>query len=219
MATTPAATTDSAAAATTNASTTPAASASAAAASAVSASVSAASPAATDVERAKAAPASHSGRKPLISGTSLSELLASGGHLSQAAEAAADEKQPAAEEAEVDPDSERKLLAARESILRLIGEKRPRFVAAFEQMAVRGNRIEVHVASPDLRDEILRSKTELLLQLREVAGVKGRIDLEAVVDEQVRAARPIKLEDRVRYINEKNPLVAELRKALDLELE
>ena len=35
----------------------------------------------------------------------------------------------------------------------------------------------------------------------------------------IRAARPIKLEDLVRYITEKNPLVAELRKALDLEVE
>ena len=38
-------------------------------------------------------------------------------------------------------------------------------------------------------------------------------------NEQIRAARPIKLEDRVRYMTEKNPLVAELRKALDLEVE
>lgn len=39
------------------------------------------------------------------------------------------------------------------------------------------------------------------------------------MDEQIRAARPIKLEDRVKFITEKNPLVAELRKALDLEIE
>lgn len=39
------------------------------------------------------------------------------------------------------------------------------------------------------------------------------------VNEQVRATRPIRLEDRVKYLTEKNPLVAELRKALDLEVE
>ena len=43
--------------------------------------------------------------------------------------------------------------------------------------------------------------------------------IEITVDEQIRAARPIKLEDRVKFITEKNPLVAELRKALDLEIE
>ena len=37
--------------------------------------------------------------------------------------------------------------------------------------------------------------------------------------EEIRAARPIKLEDRVKYMTEKNPLLAELRRALDLEVE
>ena len=53
----------------------------------------------------------------------------------------------------------------------------------------------------------------------ELAGIHGVIELEVRVNEQIRAARPIKLEDRVRYMTEKNPLVAELRKALDLEVE
>ena len=57
------------------------------------------------------------------------------------------------------------------------------------------------------------------MRIAEVAGITGRIELEITVDEQIRAARPIKLEDRVKFITEKNPLVAELRKALDLEIE
>lgn len=34
-----------------------------------------------------------------------------------------------------------------------------------------------------------------------------------IVNEEIRAARPIKLEDRVKHMTEKNPLIAELRKA------
>lgn len=159
----------------------------------------------------------HPTRRPLISGTSLSELLASGGNLP---DPDGSEKQngPSGPQ-EIDPDSERKLQNARDAILKLIGEKRPRFVAAFEQMEIHGHTITVHVPTPDLHDEVLRSKTELLLRVMELAGIGGRIDLEVTVDEQVRAVRPIKLEDRVRYLSEKNPLVVELRKALDLELE
>ena len=70
-----------------------------------------------------------------------------------------------------------------------------------------------------LREEILRSKTGMLMRIAELAGIEGMIELEVTVNEEIRAARPIKLEDRVRYITEKNPLVAELRKALDLEVE
>mgnify|MGYP006978897590 CR=1 FL=1 len=40
------------------------------------------------------------------------------------------------------------------------------------------------------------------------------LELDVTVNEEIRAARPIKLEDRVKYMTEKNPLLAELRRAL-----
>ena len=92
-------------------------------------------------------------------------------------------------------------------------------MAAFEQMQFIGNTICVSVPTAALREEMLRSKTEMLMRIVELAGIHGTIDLEVKVNEQIRASRPIKLEDRMRYITEKNPLVAELRKALDLEAE
>ena len=155
-------------------------------------------------------------RRPLISGTSLSDLLASAGNPAAQSEKTQD-PEPAA--ATVDPECAAKLERARERILALIRERRPRFVPAFEQMLFRGDTIEVSVPTTELRDEILRSKTGMLMRIAELAGVTGRIELEITVNEQIRAARPIRLEDRVKYITEKNPLVAELRKALDLEVE
>ena len=148
-------------------------------------------------------------RSPL--GTSLSELLAT------TDPAVAEEATAAAPV--IDPQSEAKLQRAREAIFALIREKRPRFVAAFEQMQFIGNTICVSVPTAALREEMLRSKTEMLMRIVELAGIHGTIDLEVKVNEQIRASRPIKLEDRMRYITEKNPLVAELRKALDLEAE
>ena len=155
-------------------------------------------------------------RRPLISGTSLSDLLASAGNPAAQPEKTQD-PEPAA--ATVDPECAAKLERAREHILALIRERRPRFVPAFEQMLFRGDTIAVSVPTTELRDEILRSKTGMLMRIAELAGVTGRIELEITVNEQIRAARPIRLEDRVKYITEKNPLVAELRKALDLEVE
>ena len=60
---------------------------------------------------------------------------------------------------------------------------------------------------------------ESVRRIAELAGISGAIELEVIVNEEIRAARPIKLEDRVKHMTEKNPLIAELRKALDLEVE
>ena len=163
-------------------------------------------------------PAPEMMRRPLISGASLSELLASAG--GDPDEELSDGETPdEPETVRIDPDCAEKLEHARGRILNLIKEKRPRFVPAFELMTFRDNTISVSVPTTELREEILRSKTGMLMRIAELAGIEGMIELEVTVNEEIRAARPIKLEDRVRYITEKNPLVAELRKALDLEVE
>jgi len=60
---------------------------------------------------------------------------------------------------------------------------------------------------------------EMLTRIAAIAGVEGALELEVTINEQIRAVRPIKLEDRLRHMNEKNPLLAELRRELDLEVE
>ncbi len=154
-------------------------------------------------------------RRPLM-GTSLSELLAAA-QPADAAEAGAAAAPVAAPQ--YDPECAAKLDRARGAILRLMQERRPRFVAAFEQMTLDGHAIRLRVPTPELREEMLRSKTAMLLRIAELAGVTGMIDLEIAVDETVRAARPIRLEDRVKHLTDKNPLLTELRRALDLEVE
>lgn len=160
-------------------------------------------------------PAAQPARRPLM-GTSLSELLAAA-QPADAAEAGAAAAPVAAPQ--YDPECAAKLDRARESILRLMQERRPRFVAAFEQMTLDGHTIRLRVPTPELREEMLRNKTAMLLRIAELAGVTGMIDLEIAVDETVRAARPIRLEDRVKHLTDKNPLLTELRRALDLEVE
>ena len=118
-----------------------------------------------------------------------------------------------------DPHSEQKIEERRRAVIEAILAERPRFVVAFETMAVQGHTIKVEVPSHTLYEEIMRSKTEILLTIARTAGVDGTLDLEVKVNEQIRAARPIKLEDRIKHMTEKNPMVLELKKALDMEYE
>ena len=118
-----------------------------------------------------------------------------------------------------DPHSEQKIKERRRAVIEAILAERPRFVVAFEKMTVAGHTITVEVPSQTLYEEIMRSKTEILLTIARTAGVDGTLDLEVKVNEQIRAARPIKLEDRIKHMTDKNPMVLELKKALDMEYE
>ncbi|MBQ1221056.1 MAG: DNA polymerase III subunit gamma/tau, partial [Alistipes sp.] len=100
-----------------------------------------------------------------------------------------------------------------------ISHERPRFVPSFEQMTISNFTIGISVPTQELHDEIVRNQTALLTAIAREAGVEGKIDLEVTVNEQIRAARPFRLEDRVRYMTEKNPLLVELKEALGLEFE
>lgn len=122
-------------------------------------------------------------------------------------------------ESEYDEQCAEKIAANREQVLKSILRERPRFVTAFEAMTFNGHTISVEVPTKALYEEIMRSKTEILLMIVRSAGIKGMIDLEVVVNEQVKASRPIKLEDRIQYMTQKSPLILKLKKELDMEYE
>ena len=118
-----------------------------------------------------------------------------------------------------DPQSEQKIADRRGAVIEAILRERPRFVVAFENMTVDAHTITVEVPSQTLYEEIMRSKTEVLLIIARTAGITGSLELEGKVNEQIKVARPIKLEDRIKHMTEKNPLVLELKKELDMEYE
>ncbi|MCH5335270.1 MAG: DNA polymerase III subunit gamma/tau [Alistipes sp.] len=162
--------------------------------------------------------AARAARRPSVSGTSISSLL----NMAPADSDNGSDSEPkeaATVALTVDPQAGQKLAAARNTIYEEIRRKRPRFTAAFENMAFDGSVIKLRVPSQALCDEILRTKMELLTRIAEMAKVSGSLEMEVTVDESIKASKPIKLEDRLKYITEKNPLVADLRKALDLDME
>ena len=151
-------------------------------------------------------------------GTSLSELIAEAKQSSRTP--VSEEDAPVSHTAvRIDPESAEKLDQARPKLMELIQTRRPRFLAAFELMKITGNRISVAVPTEELREEIMRTRNSMLRQFIEVAGIDGVIELEVTVNEEIRAARPIKLEDRLKYLADKNPALSDLCKALDLNPE
>lgn len=152
-----------------------------------------------------------------ISGASLASLL------SKASTKSSDES---AEQAatnplvSIDPLTEQKIANARERFIAKLREQSVRMALAFDTMRVDGNRLTIEAESEVLEDEIRHHKSAVLHLLAETAGVNGSIDLEIVRPEvEYRAPKPIRVEDRMAYLAEKNPLVTKLRKALELELE
>ncbi len=119
----------------------------------------------------------------------------------------------------IDPEAAEKIEHHREKFLERLSRERPRIGVAFELMEVDGNRLTVRVASKTLRDEILRWRTETLQLLAAVAGVHGPIELEVIIDETVKPARPIRLEDKVKHLVDLNPEFNTLRRTLEMEIE
>ncbi len=165
----------------------------------------------------------NSGKAPsqatLIGGTSLSALLSRAKRGGTTSDPEAPASEPNRATVVTDPASGEKLELNRRKILDYIGQERPRLYAFFEQLQIDGHTLRLSVPSEALREEILRNKTEILGHIAALAGIDGALEFEIKVSEEIRATRPIKLEDRIRYMTEKNPLLNELRKALDLEAE
>lgn len=168
----------------------------------------------------KASKTSPSPRKltTLISGSSLSDML------NQSSKESVEDEQEQDTSHNinaiiVDADCQNKIEGKRAEILKHMGEKRPRFVAAFEFMTVSENVINISVPTTELEDEILRNKTEILMDIVEIAAVNGLIRLNIKIAEQEHDVRPIKLEDKIKYMIDKNPQLMKLKEVLDLEVE
>ena len=123
------------------------------------------------------------------------------------------------EEVYVDPSCEEKISLKREAIVERIKRERPRISVAFLNFVVEGNVLKMAVPSRELHDEIMYEKADLQRIIAEVSGVKGLIELEVAVNEQIKASRPITLEDRLKHLISKNERLVEMLEVLKLDAE
>ena len=150
-----------------------------------------------------------------VSGLSIADLMRG------AANAPKDDEETSVDSNDItiDARSEEKITAVKDRVIKDILEERPRFVVAFESMQIDGHRIKVEVPTSQLYEEIMRSKTEILMQIAQTAGVTGMLELDIKINEQIKASRPIKLEDRIKFMTERNENILELKRLLDMDYE
>ena len=84
----------------------------------------------------------------------------------------------------VDPDSQQKITAAKETFIAELGRRRPRFATAFANMEVTGNTIRATVSTDLLRDDIIQHQKELISLLRDISGLDGTVVFDIEVNEK-----------------------------------
>jgi DNA polymerase-3 subunit gamma/tau len=155
-------------------------------------------------------------RRAPSSSVSLSNLL--NGEALTATEQAAKEAAKSVD-VYVDPACEEKIMLAKESIVERLMRERPRIGVAFLNLEVSGNVVKMAVPSRELHDEIMHDKADLQRIIAEQGKVKGLIEIEVEVNEQIKASRPITLEDRLKHLVAKNERLVEMIERMKLDAE
>jgi DNA polymerase-3 subunit gamma/tau len=147
---------------------------------------------------------------------SISNLLS--GDAKTASEMVAEELAAAAT-VNIDPHCEEKLTVARDKIIDELIRTKRRTGIIFQSMTVEGNVITITVPSREWHDDIMRDKIDLQKQIADISGVKGIIEISVIVNEHIKAARPITLEDRLKHLINKNERLTEMIERLSLDAE
>ena len=86
-------------------------------------------------------------------------------------------------------------------------------------MTVEANVVHLEVVGNAIRDEIIRNQSEITHRLADLEGINCPVHIEVTVTESAAVTRPIRPEDKLSHLTERNPLLTELRRELDLEIE
>ena len=110
-------------------------------------------------------------------------------------------------------------MEAKGKFIAILSSGRARYVPVFETMRAEGNVIKLTVASRELSDEIMRDKLRWLGEIAQVAEISGALELEIEVNEAIRIARPITIEDRLKHLVAKNDKLRDMIEQLVLDAE
>lgn len=97
---------------------------------------------------------------------------------------------------------------------------RPRVAMAFGTAEVEPGAIAVKVANDTLAEELRNGRFEILSRIAELAGGGcGPIELRVEISESAAKVRPIKVEDKVKFLVAKNPELLLFKQVLDMDTE
>ncbi len=119
----------------------------------------------------------------------------------------------------IDPQSEQKLLAAKPAFIERLTSGRMRYVPVFNTMGAEGNKVKLTVPSRELFEEMMRDQLTWLKELAEVANIGGALEFDITINEAIRVARPITIEDRLRHLASKNDRLKDMIEQLVLDAE
>ena len=168
-------------------------------------------------ESAEAKPGMRRAQRKVTSGGGLLSGLLNGDALT--ATELAEQEATKSEVVFVDPTCEEKISLKRDAIVDRIKRERPRISVAFLNFSVEANVVKMAVPSRELHDEIMYERADLQRIIAEVSGVKGLVEIEVEVNEQIKASRPITLEDRLKHLIAKNERLVDMIDRMKLDAE
>ncbi len=143
-----------------------------------------------------------------------------GGEAKTASEIVEEAAAAAASKVVMDGLSEQKLTNAKETIIeRLSTTGRIRYVPVFDTMRAEGNRVKLTVASRELFEEMMRDQLTWLNEIAQIAKINGALEFDIEINEAIRVARPITIEDRLKYLVTKNDRLRDMIEQLALDAE
>ena len=117
-----------------------------------------------------------------------------------------------------DPQCEAKINAKRGEFLSALNIQKPRLANALGSMVVSDHTIRATVMTEMVREELLRNSKELNTLLREVCGIEGSVVFDIEVVKSNTVLKPVKAEEKLRFLVERNSEVTNLIQSLDLDL-
>ncbi|MDL2230684.1 hypothetical protein LJB87_02705 [Alistipes sp. OttesenSCG-928-L06] len=96
---------------------------------------------------------------------------------------------------------------------------RPRLATAFSRVSVTLNRIGLIVPNENLKEEVERNMLDLKREIMEISGVKCAIEFDITVEADTSNDKPVKADDKLKFLTEQNAHLTAFRKALNLDIE
>lgn len=152
----------------------------------------------------------------ILSGRSISSILQTSTVTPETTEETDNEEEQAVE---IDADVETALTEGLKRLTEEMMHERPRIGIFCQDAQVEGNLVRIIVPNESAYDELSNCLTALKSRLGELSDVHVPIQIQVNIKASTKGLKPIKVEDRLRYLTEKNPVLNRLRKELELDVE